>query len=331
MPSRAASRMQLGGQRIVDHGQNHQDRVGAQRPRFGHLPGIDQELLAQAGQGGRRRARRRDARRRPGSSARRSAPTGRPRRPPRRRGRCAGGSKSARIRPLDGEAFLISAISGQAARRVRPRSRPRESRAAAARPRSRRRRSRPGDGRPARCDLLALVGGDLVEDVAHSCAVRWPSTRPSRAAAAPPRCRSTAPPARPLRAGSRPCRRPGRPRPRSAARCRDRRRARPPAGREAPRRCRPGRRRAGRPAPRAAGRRPPGVMLNRRTPPSRHSATWVVAGRGHLVEAVAVDDPGPVAPSAPSTRASGSTQRASKTPEHLPPRARPDWKAAPGY
>ena len=39
------------------------------------------------------------------------APTGRWRRPPHRRAASAGGSKSARIRPFDGLAFLISAIS----------------------------------------------------------------------------------------------------------------------------------------------------------------------------------------------------------------------------
>ena len=49
---------QLGGQGVVDHGQDHQDGVGAQRAALGHLPGIDQEVLAQAGQGDRRRGRR---------------------------------------------------------------------------------------------------------------------------------------------------------------------------------------------------------------------------------------------------------------------------------
>jgi hypothetical protein len=42
---------QLRGEGVVDHGEDDQDAVGAQRPALGHLPGIDEEVLAQAGQG----------------------------------------------------------------------------------------------------------------------------------------------------------------------------------------------------------------------------------------------------------------------------------------
>ncbi|MNY01481.1 hypothetical protein D3C86_1340140 [compost metagenome] len=44
---------QVGGQGVVDHGQDDEDAVGAQGAALGHLPGIDQEVLAQAGQGDR--------------------------------------------------------------------------------------------------------------------------------------------------------------------------------------------------------------------------------------------------------------------------------------
>ena len=42
---------QVGGEGVVDHGEDDQDAVGAQRAALGHLPGIDEEILAQAGQG----------------------------------------------------------------------------------------------------------------------------------------------------------------------------------------------------------------------------------------------------------------------------------------
>ena len=48
---------QICGERIVDHGQDHQDGVGTKRPRFGHLPDIDQKILADAGQVHRRAGR----------------------------------------------------------------------------------------------------------------------------------------------------------------------------------------------------------------------------------------------------------------------------------
>ena len=82
-----------------------------QRARFRHLIGVEHEILAQRRQRGRPRAPRADDRARPGTTARRSAPTGRPRRPPHRPRASAGGSKSSRISPFDGLAFLISAIS----------------------------------------------------------------------------------------------------------------------------------------------------------------------------------------------------------------------------
>ena len=114
---------------VVERGDDDQDRVGADARGLGDLPGIDHEVLAQDGQrhgvaggdqivvgaleiglvGQDRQAGR--AARLIGAGVR-------------------GGSKSARIRPLDGDAFLISAISAvarlgvergaEAARRRRP-------------------------------------------------------------------------------------------------------------------------------------------------------------------------------------------------------------------
>ena len=42
---------ELAGDGIVNHGQYDQYGIGAQTARFGHLPGVDQKVLADAGQG----------------------------------------------------------------------------------------------------------------------------------------------------------------------------------------------------------------------------------------------------------------------------------------
>ena len=169
MPKRAGLGHQVGGQGVVDHGQDHQDGVGAQRPALGHLPGIDQEVLAQAGQGGRLAGGGQDRRRRPGSWARRSAPTGRPRRRPHRPGPGPAGRSRRGSGPWTGEAFLISAIRAR-----RPgRGAALQGGAEAARGRGgcgRRPRCRPASGRPCARHLLALVGGDRLEDVGHAAA-----------------------------------------------------------------------------------------------------------------------------------------------------------------
>ena len=46
-------RLQLAGLRVGHRGHDDQDAVGLQRPRLGHLPGVVEEILAQAGQVGR--------------------------------------------------------------------------------------------------------------------------------------------------------------------------------------------------------------------------------------------------------------------------------------
>ena len=127
----------------------------------GHLPGIDQELLAQRRAGRPPRGRRRGRRPRPGSSGRRSAPTGRPRRRPRRPRASAGGSKSARISPFDGEAFLISAISAR-----RP--------GAAARSRAAREAARRRGGLGARLDRVLALGAAQRARPRRACRRRSP-------------------------------------------------------------------------------------------------------------------------------------------------------------
>ena len=72
--------------RVVDRRHDDQDAVGAPGARLGHLIGLVHEILAQRRQRGRRARRGQDTPACPGTTARRSAPTGRPRRPPRRRG-----------------------------------------------------------------------------------------------------------------------------------------------------------------------------------------------------------------------------------------------------
>jgi hypothetical protein len=46
MPSRAAFGQEIGRERVVDHGEDHQDAVGPERARLGHLPRVDKEFLA---------------------------------------------------------------------------------------------------------------------------------------------------------------------------------------------------------------------------------------------------------------------------------------------
>ena len=86
-------REQLRERRVVQRGDDQQDRVGAGRARLGDLVRVDDEVFAQHRQA-RRRARaaagRRAARRR---TARRSAPTARSRRPPRRRAKSPPGRR----------------------------------------------------------------------------------------------------------------------------------------------------------------------------------------------------------------------------------------------
>ena len=94
-------------------------------------PATDRPGSPCAARGGRSpRGRRPGRRRRPGSSARRSAPTGRPRRPPRRPGPAPAGRSRRGSGPCEGEAFLISAISARRPGAARARAR-RESPAAA--------------------------------------------------------------------------------------------------------------------------------------------------------------------------------------------------------
>ena len=128
-------------------------------------------------------------------------------------------------------------------------------------------------------------------------------------------------PARRPRAGSRPSRRPGRRRRRSAARCRGRRPARPAAGARSASAFS-----AGVPPVRSASAarcRPTasGVTVNSRTWPSRHSATLV----SPVVVISSMPPPWTTQarsePSAPSTWASGATQRSAKTPT--------TWRLAP--
>ena len=92
-------------------GHDDQDGVGAPGARLVDLVGLEHEILAQRRQCRGVARRRQIFRRALERRARRSAPRGTPHRLPHRRGPSAGGSKSARIKPLDGLAFLISAIS----------------------------------------------------------------------------------------------------------------------------------------------------------------------------------------------------------------------------
>jgi len=88
-----------------------QDAIGAMGAGFHHLIGVEHEILAQHRQMVAARAvtmkieMALERRRYP------STPTGTPRRRPHRPLPARGGSKSARINPFDGEAFLTSAIS----------------------------------------------------------------------------------------------------------------------------------------------------------------------------------------------------------------------------
>ena len=91
--------------------------VRANRPRLDHLVGIEGEVLTEAGQGGGVAGLAKIG---VGTLKMRflgQAPRGRSPRRPRKPSRALGGSKSARIRPLEGDAFLISAISAKSVRR----------------------------------------------------------------------------------------------------------------------------------------------------------------------------------------------------------------------
>ena len=143
-----------------------QDAVGAERARLEHLIGLEHEILAQ-----RRQVDGAPRRDQIAGAALEEAAVGQHRQAGGAAGLVgagqAGGSKSARIRPLDGLAFLISAISaGRPAAMVRS--------SAARKPRGRRLR-------PCACASISaggvacLGGGDLgalgdfdrLEDVAH--------------------------------------------------------------------------------------------------------------------------------------------------------------------
>ncbi len=142
-----------------------EDAIGAPGACFHHLDrGRSMKSLRSTGSEAAARAAARNSGC-PGTTARRSAPTGTPRRRPHRPGASGGGSKSARIRPFDGLAFLISAISAKSpARQCGSRVAWREA--------ARRRRSiawrrfELGERMRAlgRGDLLALVGLDLLSE-----------------------------------------------------------------------------------------------------------------------------------------------------------------------
>ena len=72
--------LEVGQLRVVEDRRDQQDAVGADRARLVDLVGVDDEVLAQHRQLAGTRAPARGSSARPGRSARRSAPTGRPRR-----------------------------------------------------------------------------------------------------------------------------------------------------------------------------------------------------------------------------------------------------------
>ena len=148
-------------------GQDDQDAVGAPGARFGHLIGVEHEVLAQHRQAAGGARARSGIRARPGTTARRSAPRGRRRRRPRRPGRAPADRSRRGSGPSTGDAFLISAISAgcpasslasMAPANGRTRRRARAARSAV--PRS-------GIAPWRRAISSQLVGGDLVEDVGH--------------------------------------------------------------------------------------------------------------------------------------------------------------------
>ena len=109
MPSSVAALLELGRLRRRRGRHDEQDAVGAERPRLDHLVGVEDEVLAQHRQRHRLRGRAQvgvaaleeglvgEHREAGGTACGIGAGQG-------------GGSKSARIRPRLGEAFLISAI-----------------------------------------------------------------------------------------------------------------------------------------------------------------------------------------------------------------------------
>ena len=225
------------------------DAVGAQRPGLDHLIGLEHEVLAQAGQDGRPRGL--EIASAPWKAGSRSGPTGRPRRPR------IGLGKRRRIevrpdQPVAGRAFLISAISPNrlsASLASSAATKPRGGRSAS------RRSSCASGTAPSGGDRLAPPGADLGQDVSHGRGLVRDRDQPRQHRLGRAAVDRLGGERHALARSRRARRRPGRRR-RSAARCRDRGRARRPAARAARRRWSRRRRRAGPRAAPAAGRRP---------------------------------------------------------------------------
>ena len=118
--SAARQILQIARLRILKGGHDQQNAIRPHRPALIHLPGIEDEIFAQDGQihGRARRFQMLGLALR--NIFRRSEPKGKPPRPPHRPRANAAGSKSSRISPPEGEAFLISVISPGRPRRRHP-------------------------------------------------------------------------------------------------------------------------------------------------------------------------------------------------------------------
>ena len=107
----AAERQQLEQHLILEARDNQQEGVSIRRPRFPHLPRIDNEILAQHRQADRPRAHRAYILDRPEKILPPSAQRALLLRPLPNPWLAIRGWKSARIRPREGDAFLSSAIT----------------------------------------------------------------------------------------------------------------------------------------------------------------------------------------------------------------------------
>ena len=152
---------------VGDARHDDEDAIRAPGARLEDLIGLEQEILAQGRQAGRLAGLRSGIRACPGTTARRSERKGRSRRPPHRRCARRGGSKSARMRPFEGLAFLTSAMrAGRPSARCRSMAAAKPRGGAAARGATLHLGLR--DGRLRGRDLLALIGFDAGENVAHA-------------------------------------------------------------------------------------------------------------------------------------------------------------------
>ena len=195
---------QRGGQGVVDHRQDDQDGVGAQGAALGHLPGVDQEILADTGQGGRVAGGLQIA-----VGAHETGPVGQHR----QAGRAAaliGPCQRRRIEvladdPLGRRGLLDLGDQGQSSRAMAALQRGLEAAGRVGGLRGGFHLGRRPHGL-SRGDLLAFVGGDLRENVGHAAfvmAISWssavrarPSSTTAPASSTPSRRVSTASPTR---------------------------------------------------------------------------------------------------------------------------------------